>query len=73
MENLLYLTLELSDGQCIERVVLADKKDEAAESIVADNKWRNPIGLYMNQVSISISGILIKGRYVGEYRIQQWL
>lgn len=73
MENLLYLTLELSDGQCIERVVLADKKDEAAESIVADNKWRNPIGLYMNQISISISGILIKGQYIGEYRIQQWL
>lgn len=73
MENLLYLTLELSDGQCIERVVLADKKDKAAESIVADNKWRNPIGLYMNQVSISISGILIKGQYIGEYRIQQWL
>ena len=73
MENLLYLTLELSDGQCIERVVLADKKDEAAESIVADNKWRNPIGLYINQVSISISGILIKGQYIGEYRIQQWL
>ena len=73
MENLLYLTLELSDGQCIERVVLANKKDEAAESIVADNKWRNPIGLYMNQVSISISGILIKGQYIGYYRIQQWL
>ena len=73
MENLLYLTLELSDGQCIERVVLTNKKDEAAESIVADNKWRNPIGLYMNQVSISISGILIKGQYIGEYRIQQWL
>ena len=73
MENLLYLTLELSDGQCIERVVLADKKDEAAESIVADNKWRNPIGLYMNQVSISISGILIKGQYIGYYPIQQWL
>ena len=73
MENLLYLTLELSDGQCIERVVLANKKDEAVESIVADNKWRNPIGLYMNQVSISISGILIKGQYIGEYRIQQWL
>ena len=73
MENLLYLTLELSDGQCIERVVLADKKDEAAESIVADNKWRNPIGLYMNRVSISISGILVKGQYIGRYRIQQWL
>ena len=73
MENLLYLTLELSDGQCIEQIVLADKKDEAAESIVADNKWRNPISLYINQVSISISGILIKGQYIGEYRIQQWL
>lgn len=73
MENLLYLTLELSDGQCIKQIVLADKKDEAAESIVADNKWRNPIGLYMNRVSISISGILIKGQYIGEYRIQQWL
>ena len=73
MENLLYLTLELSDGQCIERVVLANKKDEAAESIVADNKWRDPIGLYINQVSISISGILIKGQYIGRYRIQQWL
>ena len=73
MENLLYLTLELSDGQCIERIVLADKKDEAAESIVADNKWRNPIGMYVHRVSISISGILIKGQYVGEYRIQQWL
>ena len=73
MVNLLYLTLELSDGQCIERVVLANKKDEAAESIVADNKWRDPIGLYINQVSISISGILIKGQYIGEYRIQQWL
>ena len=73
MENLLYLTLELLDGQCIERVVLADKKDEAAESIVADNKWRDPIDLYINQVSISISGILIKGQYIGEYRIQQWL
>lgn len=73
MENLLYLTLELSDGQCIEQIVLADKKDEAIESIVADNKWRDPIGLYINQVSISISGILIKGQYIGEYRIQQWL
>ena len=73
MENLLYLTLELSDGQCIKQIVLADKKDEAAESIVADNKWRTPIGLYMNRVSISISGILIKGQYIGEYRIQQWL
>ena len=73
MENLLYLTLELSDGQCIEQIVLADKKDEAAESIVADNKWRNSIGLYMNRVSVSISGILIKGQYIGEYRIQQWL
>ena len=73
MENLLYLTLELSDGQCIEQIVLADKKDEAAESIVANNKWRDPIGLYINQVSISISGILIKGQYIGEYRIQQWL
>ena len=73
MKDLLYLTLGLSDGRYIEQIVLADKKDEAAESIVADNKWRNPIGLYMNQVSISISGILIKGQYVGEYRIQQWL
>ena len=73
MENLLYLTLELSDGQCIEQIVLADKKDEAAESIVADNKWRNPIGLYMNRVSVSISGILIKGDYIGRYRIQRWL
>ena len=73
MENLLYLTLELSDGQCIEQIVLADKKDEAVESIIADNKWRDPIGLYINQVSISISGILIKGQYIGEYRIQQWL
>ena len=42
MENLLYLTLELSDGRYIEQIVLADKKDEAAKSIVADNKWRNP-------------------------------
>ena len=73
MENLLYLTLELSDGRYIEQIVLADKKDEAAESIVADNKWRNPTCMYINRVSISISGILIKGRYVGEYRIQQWL
>ena len=73
MKNLLYLTLGLSDGRYIEQIVLADKKDEAAESIVADNKWRDPIGLYINQVSISISGILIKGQYVGEYRIQQWL
>ena len=73
MEDLLYLTLELSDGQCIGRIVLADKKDEAAESIVADNKWRKPIGLYMNQVSVSISGILIKGDYIGRYRIQRWL
>ena len=73
MENLLYLTLELSDGRYIEQIVLADKKDEAAESMVADNKWRNPTCMYINQVSISISGILIKGQYVGEYRIQQWL
>ena len=73
MKDLLYLTLGLSDGRYIEQIVLADKKDEAAESIVADNKWRDPIGLYINQVSISISGILIKGQYVGEYRIQQWL
>ena len=73
MENLLYLTLELSDGRYIEQIVLADKKDEAAESIVADNKWRNPTYMYINKVSISISGILIKGQYVGEYRIQQWL
>ena len=73
MEDLLYLTLTLSDGRCIEQIVLADKKDEAAESMVADNKWRNPTCMYMNQVSISISGILIKGQYVGDYRIQQWL
>ena len=73
MEHLLYLTLELSDGRYIEQIVLADKKDEAAESMVADNKWRNPTCMYINQVSISISGILIKGQYVGEYRIQQWL
>ena len=73
MENLLYLTLELSDGRYIEQIVLADKKDEAAESIVADNKWRNPTYMYINKVSISISGILIKGQYVGEYHIQQWL
>ena len=73
MEDLLYLTLELSNGQCIEQIVLSDKKDEAAESIVADNKWRNPICMYMNQVSISITGILIKGQYIGNYRIQQWL
>ena len=73
MEDLLYLTLELSDGQCIGKIVLADKKDEAAESMVADNKWRYPIGMYMHQVDISISGILIKGEYIGRYRIQQWL
>ena len=73
MEDLLYLTLELSDGQCIGKIVLADKKDEAAESMVADNKWRYPIGMYMHQVDISISGILIKGDYIGRYRIQQWL
>ena len=73
MENLLYLTLELSDGRYIEQIVLADKKDEAAESMVADNKWRNPTCMYINQVSVSISGILIKGQYIGEYRIQQWL
>ena len=73
MEDLLYLTLTLSDGRCVEQIVLADKKDEAAESIVADNKWRNPTCMYINQVSISISGTLIKGQYVGEYRIQQWL
>ena len=73
MEDLLYLTLELSDGRCIEQIVLSDKKDEAAESIVADNKWQNPICMYMNQVSISITGILIKGQYIGNYRIQQWL
>lgn len=73
MEDLLYLTLELSDGQCIGRIVLADKKDEAAESMVADNKWRNPIGMYVHRVSVSISGILIKGDYIGRYRIQRWL
>lgn len=73
MEDLLYLTLELSNGQCIGEIVLADKKDEAAESMVADNKWRDPIGMYVHRVSISISGILIKGDYIGLYRIQQWL
>ena len=73
MEDLLYLTLELSDGQCIGKIVLADKKDEAAESMVADNKWRDPIGMYIHRVSISISGILIKGDYIGRYRIQRWL
>lgn len=73
MEDLLYLTLELSDGQCIGRIVLTDKKDEAAESMVANNKWRNPIGMYVHRVSVSISGILIKGDYIGRYRIQRWL
>ena len=73
MEDLLYLTLELSDGRYIEQIVLADKKDEAAESMVADNKWRYPIGMYIHQVNISISGILIKGDYIERYRIQQWL
>ena len=73
MEDLLYLTLTLSDGRCIEQIVLADKKDEAAESMVADNKWRYPVNMYMNQVSVSISGILIKGQYIGYYPIQQWL
>ena len=73
MEDLLYLTLELSDGQYIEQIVLADKKDEAAESMVADNKWRYPVNIYMNRVSVSISGILIKGQYIGYYPIQQCL
>ena len=73
MEDLLYLTLTLSDGRCIEQIVLADKKDEAAESMLADNKWRYPVNMYMNQVSVSISGILIKGQYIGYYPIQQWL
>lgn len=73
MEDLLYLTLELSDGQCIGKIVLADKKDEAAESMVADNKWRYPVNMYMHQVDISISGILIRGQFIGYYRIQQWL
>ena len=73
MEDLLYLTLTLSDGRCIEQIVLADKKDEAAESMVADNKWRYPVNMYMNKVSVSISGILVKGQYIGRYRIQQWL
>ena len=73
MEDLLYLTLELSDGQCIEKIVLADKKDEAAETMVVDNRWQYPISMYMHQVSISISGILIKGAYIGRYCIQQWL
>ena len=73
MEDLLYLTLELSDGRCIERIVRADKKDEAAESMVADNKWRYPVNMYMHQVDVSISGILIKGDYIGRYRIQRWL
>ena len=73
MEDLLYLTLTLSDGRCIEQIVLADKKDEAAESMVADNKWRYPVNIYMNRVSVSISGILIKGQYIGYYPIQQWL
>ena len=41
--------------------------------MVADNKWRYPIGMYMHQVDISISGILVKGQYIGRYRIQQWL
>lgn len=73
MEDLLYLTLELSDGQCIERIVRVDKKDEAAESMVADNKWRYPVNMYMHQVDVSISGILIRGQFIGYYRIQQWL
>ena len=73
MEDLLYLTLTLSDGRYIEQIVLADKKDEAAESMVADNKWRYPVNMYMNKVSVSISGILIKGQYIGYYPIQQWL
>ena len=73
MEDLLYLTLTLSDGRCIEQIVLADKKDKAAESMVADNKWRYPVNMYMNKVSVSISGILIKGQYIGYYPIQQWL
>ena len=73
MEDLLYLTLTLSDGRCVEQIVLADKKDEAAESMVADNKWRYPVNMYMNKVSVSISGILIKGQYIGYYPIQQWL
>ena len=73
MKDLLYLTLELLDGQCIGKIVLADKKDEAAETMVADNKWRYPIGMDMHKVDISISGILIKGDYIGRYCIQQWL
>ena len=73
MKDLLYLTLGLSDGRYIEQIVLADKKDEAAESMVADNKWRYPVNMYMNKVSVSISGILIKGDYIGRYRIQRWL
>ena len=72
MDDLLYLTLECED-KTIEQIVLADKKDEAAESIVADNKWRKPICMYVHKVSISITGILIKGHYIGNYRIQQWL
>ena len=72
MNDLLYLILECED-KTIEQIVLEDKKDEAAESIVADNKWRKPICMYVHKVSISIAGILIKGHYIGNYRIQQWL
>lgn len=72
MEDLLYLTLECED-KTIEQIVLVGKKDEAAESMVADNKWRKPTCMYVHRVSVSITGILIKGQYVGNYRIQQWL
>lgn len=70
MENLLYLTLQLSNGNCIEYIVLSDEKESAIESIIADNKWRKPVCIYINKVYTSITGILIKGDYIDTYQIR---
>ena len=70
MENLLYLTLQLSNGNCIEHIVLSDRKESAIESIIADNKWRKPVCIYINKVCTSITGILIKGDYIDTYQIR---
>ena len=70
MENLLYLTLQLSNGNCIEYIVLSDEEESAIESIIADNKWRKPACIYINKVCTSITGILIKGEYIGTHQIR---
>lgn len=74
-KDLFYLTLSADGIGCLdERIILKDKLKFAAEELVACYKNHvSDLHLYINEVSISICGILIKGNFFYKMNIQEWL